>query len=159
MSVVDDVRHVDATGSREHLGQGARSHEIADVRHRPVVRRFDVLILPKPIDRTPRERPRSRIADPDAGRQGLDRVADRTGHKSSAMINRYRRQARQAAELGLGALAPLDAALGLVAEAEGPKRGGDNGGRNDESPATLHAPELPLPDVAAGSSPPHPPRS
>jgi integrase len=29
-------------------------------------------------------------------------VADRTGHKSSAMINRYRRAARHAAELGLG---------------------------------------------------------
>jgi integrase len=38
-------------------------------------------------------------------------VADRTGHKSSAMINKYRRQARQAAELKLGELAPLDEAI------------------------------------------------
>jgi integrase len=35
-------------------------------------------------------------------------VQDRTGHKSSIMINRYRRAARTAAELGLGELRPLD---------------------------------------------------
>jgi hypothetical protein len=38
-------------------------------------------------------------------------VADRTGHRSSVMIHRYRRQARQAAELNLGELAPLDGAI------------------------------------------------
>jgi len=38
-------------------------------------------------------------------------VADRTGHKSSAMINRYRRAARSANELGLGPLLPLDQAI------------------------------------------------
>jgi len=38
-------------------------------------------------------------------------VADRTGHKSSVMINRYRRVARQVAELSLGALLPLDEAI------------------------------------------------
>jgi integrase len=38
-------------------------------------------------------------------------VADRTGHRSSDMINRYRRQARTWAELGLGTLAPLDGAI------------------------------------------------
>ncbi len=38
-------------------------------------------------------------------------VADRTGHKSSAMINRYRRAARTAAELNLGWLTPLDEAI------------------------------------------------
>ena len=38
-------------------------------------------------------------------------VADRTGHRSSEMINRYRRPARTHAELGLGALVPLDQAL------------------------------------------------
>src|SRR6201999_3456796 len=37
-------------------------------------------------------------------------VADRTGHKSSVMINRYRRAARTAAELGLGDMLPLDGA-------------------------------------------------
>jgi integrase len=35
-------------------------------------------------------------------------VADRTGHRSSEMINRYRRAARTWAELDLGPLAPLD---------------------------------------------------
>jgi integrase len=38
-------------------------------------------------------------------------VMDRTGHRSSTMINAYRRAARHAAELGLGELAPLDRAL------------------------------------------------
>jgi integrase len=38
-------------------------------------------------------------------------VADRTGHTSSQMINRYRRAARSATELGLGQLAPLDEAI------------------------------------------------
>jgi hypothetical protein len=38
-------------------------------------------------------------------------VADRTGHKSSTMINRYRRAARMAAELNLGSLQPLDEAI------------------------------------------------
>src|SRR5262249_19047067 len=38
-------------------------------------------------------------------------VADRTGHKSSSMINAYRRVARKATELNLGWLAPLDEAI------------------------------------------------
>jgi integrase len=38
-------------------------------------------------------------------------VADRTGHTSSIMINRYRRASRTAAELKLGPLAPLDRAV------------------------------------------------
>ncbi len=38
-------------------------------------------------------------------------VADRTGHTSSVMINRYRRAARSLSELGIGELAPLDQAL------------------------------------------------
>ncbi|HWA76665.1 MAG TPA: tyrosine-type recombinase/integrase [Polyangiaceae bacterium] len=38
-------------------------------------------------------------------------VADRTGHKSSVMINRYRRAARTAAELDLGTLLPLNQAV------------------------------------------------
>jgi len=38
-------------------------------------------------------------------------VADRTGHRSSAMINRYRRAARTWSELDLGPLAPLDEAI------------------------------------------------
>ena len=38
-------------------------------------------------------------------------VADRTGHRSSVMINRYRRAARTATEPGLGLLAPLNEAM------------------------------------------------
>ena len=38
-------------------------------------------------------------------------VADRTGHRSSAMINRYRRRAREAKELSLGQLSPLHVAI------------------------------------------------
>ena len=38
-------------------------------------------------------------------------VADRTGHTSSQMINRYRRKARQASELGLGELLPMSQAI------------------------------------------------
>lgn len=38
-------------------------------------------------------------------------ISDRTGHKGSDMINRYRRAARTVAELGLGDLAPLDEAI------------------------------------------------
>jgi len=38
-------------------------------------------------------------------------VQDRTGHKSSVMINRYRRAARTAAELRVGDLLPLDEAI------------------------------------------------
>lgn len=46
-------------------------------------------------------------------------VQDRTGHKSSDMIARYRRTARTAEELQLGDLAPLDQAIPELAEAEG----------------------------------------
>lgn len=40
-------------------------------------------------------------------------VMDRTGHTTSAMLNKYRRQARFASELGLGWLSDLDDALGM----------------------------------------------
>jgi integrase len=43
-------------------------------------------------------------------------IMDRTGHRSSTMINRYRRVARTHAELGQGVLTPLDEALGLPIE-------------------------------------------
>lgn len=36
---------------------------------------------------------------------------DRAGHTSSAMLSKYRRQSRHAAELGLGFLKPLNEAL------------------------------------------------
>ena len=38
-------------------------------------------------------------------------VTDRTGHKSSQMVNKYRRVARLVAELGQGELLPLDVAI------------------------------------------------
>ncbi len=38
-------------------------------------------------------------------------ICDRTGHRSSQMVNTYRRAARTAAELGLGDLLPLDQCL------------------------------------------------
>lgn len=60
-------------------------------------------------------------------------VADRTGHKSSLMINRYRRAARSAVELGLGTLSPLDEANPELREddADPPKTagGGQRGGQ------------------------------
>lgn len=40
-------------------------------------------------------------------------IRDRTGHRTASMIDRYRREARQYAELKLGELAPLDKALGI----------------------------------------------
>jgi integrase len=49
-------------------------------------------------------------------------VTDRTGHRSSAMVYRYKRAARTAAELGLGWLAPLDEAIPELAEANGSQR-------------------------------------
>lgn len=52
-------------------------------------------------------------------------VADRTGHASSIMINRYRRAARTAAELALGPLVPLSAAVpDLPHDAQGGPTGG-----------------------------------
>jgi integrase len=43
-------------------------------------------------------------------------VMDRTGHRSSEMVNRYRRSARTFAELGLGPLLPMDEAIPEIAE-------------------------------------------
>ena len=51
-------------------------------------------------------------------------VADRTGHKSSVMINRYRRAARTFAELHIGTLAPLDAAIPEIEKAARARRKG-----------------------------------
>ncbi|WP_437949737.1 hypothetical protein WME98_02120 [Sorangium sp. So ce296] len=44
-------------------------------------------------------------------------ISDRTGHKSSRQIHRYKRAARKVAELGLGDFAPLDEALSFPATA------------------------------------------
>ncbi len=43
-------------------------------------------------------------------------IADRTGHRSSAMINRYKRTARSFAELNLGSPAPLVEAIVELAQ-------------------------------------------
>jgi hypothetical protein len=53
-------------------------------------------------------------------------VADRTGHKSSVRINRYRRAARTAAELGLGDMLPLDVAVPELGGHGDGKGGGSN---------------------------------
>ena len=55
-------------------------------------------------------------------------VADRTGHRSSVMINRYRRAARTWAELGMGPLSPLDDAIPeLRLPHDGPPEEGERG--------------------------------
>jgi integrase len=55
-------------------------------------------------------------------------ISDRTGHGSSVMINRYRRSARTAAELGLGPLLPLDRAVPELAAPVPAPQGGPEGG-------------------------------
>jgi integrase len=51
-------------------------------------------------------------------------VMDRTGHKSSQMIAKYRRGARTEIEVGLGDLAPLDVAIPELAAAPAASGGG-----------------------------------
>jgi integrase len=58
-------------------------------------------------------------------------VADRTGHRSSQMINRYRRQARTAEELGLGWFKPMHMTIPELADWA---RNGHNG--SDEEVAS-----------------------
>lgn len=60
-------------------------------------------------------------------------VSDRTGHKSSVMINRYRRAARTVAELGLGALAPMDVAIPELAGAAPDPNGSGTGSGTEGS--------------------------
>jgi integrase len=59
-------------------------------------------------------------------------VADRTGHKSSIMINRYRRAARTAAELALGPLASMVDAIPEIKERHLARKGGPEGGPTAE---------------------------
>lgn len=64
-------------------------------------------------------------------------IADRTGHRSSIMINRYRRAARKVEELGLGELAPLDEAIPELAALKpkpqpAPQPGSDGGGERKQ---------------------------
>lgn len=46
-------------------------------------------------------------------------VQDRTGHKSSTMIAKYRRAARMAVEVGMGPFVRMDVAVGLAGDLEG----------------------------------------
>jgi integrase len=46
-------------------------------------------------------------------------VADRTGHRSSQMINRYRKASRSASELALGWLEPMEHAIPELADRQG----------------------------------------
>lgn len=63
-------------------------------------------------------------------------VQDRTGHRSTLMIAKYRRAARTVAELGLGTLAPL-------AEVIPEMRGGSKVGQQESVAATRDAPIAP----------------
>jgi integrase len=68
-------------------------------------------------------------------------ISDRTGHKSSVMINRYRRAARTHDELNLGTFAPLDEAIPELRHDEGP--GDDNDGDAGPSAGSECPPPLP----------------
>ncbi|HEX7665367.1 MAG TPA: site-specific integrase, partial [Polyangiaceae bacterium] len=59
-------------------------------------------------------------------------ICDRTGHKSHAMIERYRRQARTFAEMNVGDWAPLDEAIPELAPAP---KGAVNGGSRGQQPS------------------------
>jgi hypothetical protein len=74
-------------------------------------------------------------------------VADRTGHKSSDMINKYRRAARTAAELNLGPLRPLNTSIPELA------CGGTPGVGDAGTPGAGGAG---TPGDASGSTPPPP---
>src|SRR5690606_9487912 len=50
-------------------------------------------------------------------------VCDRTGHRSSNMLNKYRRAARTAEELGLGWLKPMHEVIPELVGADGRARG------------------------------------
>jgi integrase len=65
-------------------------------------------------------------------------ISDRTGHKSSVMINRYKRQARGFQELALGPLTPLDRA---VPELEGEPRSESPGESEIEIEQYLQRPQ------------------
>jgi hypothetical protein len=85
-------------------------------------------------------------------------VADRTGHKSSEMINRYRRAARTWGELSLGVLAPLDQAIPELAGlphalphegkvVDGQNRAKSSGEKGIRTPGEL----APTPDFESGT--------
>ena len=79
-------------------------------------------------------------------------VADRTGHKSSTMINRYRRAARTAAELGLGDFTPLDVAIPELRARSSDSSSGGAGGNGDAPPrrVVMTIPTRPRPASSTG---------
>ena len=81
-------------------------------------------------------------------------IADRTGHRSSAMIAKYRRAARKVAELAMGGLSPLDLAipeLGGGASSGGASAEG-NDGQAGASPQRSPAPSTGTPAGAVGAA-------
>ena len=66
-------------------------------------------------------------------------VADRTGHRSSEMVNRYRRGARTWAETNLGALGPLDALIPELGPLPRPLPQGDLGQRSRRARNSLNS--------------------
>lgn len=78
-------------------------------------------------------------------------IADRTGHRSSIMINRYKQAARTADEAGLGDFAPLDAAIPELAAASNGQPGGagdPSEGGSTSTPANGDGPGTALVHVA-----------
>lgn len=63
-------------------------------------------------------------------------IADRTGHRSSEMINRYERVARSFQELDLGTLLPLNEA---IPELQGGPTGTGRGGPRNQNQAKFKA--------------------
>src|SRR5690606_2610653 len=127
---------------------------------------------PELFERTPQRRP-IRIHDQRATFCTLNLAAgkseawicDRTGHRSSQMVNAYRRAARTATELGLGELLPLDECVPeLCPEAMGVPEGVPRGpghrtvdGRNTSAfrvvrERGVEPPRLAAPEPKSGAS-------
>ena len=83
-------------------------------------------------------------------------VADRTGHRSSVMLNTYRRASRTAAELGLGSLLPLVDAIPEFSSPAGPGSGPKGGPKRYVAPwrnGRRRGLKIPLQRWNPGSSP------
>ena len=78
-------------------------------------------------------------------------VSDRTGHRSSVMINHYKRQARQAQELGFPALVPLEKAMNL-AHPVGPQGGPTKNAENCEISIISAVPRVGIEPTTRGFS-------
>ncbi|MFO0593584.1 MAG: tyrosine-type recombinase/integrase [Polyangiaceae bacterium] len=76
-------------------------------------------------------------------------IMDRTGHRSSSMVNHYRRAARTFAELNLGTLRPMDEAIPEIAEYLAAKRSSEE---RAAQVAAERAPRSAKPSRTAGAS-------